>query len=437
MVSLNSRETSEKVHAGALFRDCRFSTMTGALEPPHVGVAHIRAQHIATRLCTFLLSGLSSLAPMAAAAYESFNWVRLGAVLILLILLHIFMRPTLQFSRELALYAAFFAYMSISSIWAPDIAVGMNTLLPAVDCVLIMILFGSLVAFHEVRWVLSGMLAGFLLGAFIYTRTFGFPLVYPLGFSYNAIAGMYLFGLLSALFYAWHTRSKFFPLLFSLVIMAHIAATTSIKTNLGIVLGAGAAAIVYVGSVLRTLLRNVVLLGILTAALVYVIMSSDALLDRVQSGLDRVSHGVEILQQREDVAGNTSFGERADWGNQGVKGWLRSPLFGNGVEAFRVDYGITSHSTPVDLLYNFGVIGCVLFYAIFVSMLFRLMAAHTTQLGSLPALIFGGIVCYVFISLSGTMHYNLFMTVFISLSVGLLRRSGACPQLADKSEGPS
>jgi O-antigen ligase len=155
---------------------------------------------------------------------------------------------------------------------------------------------------------------------------------------------------------------------------------------------------------------------------VFAIASNDALLERIQNGFDRVSHGIDILQRREDVAGGTSFGDRTDWESRGIKGWVRSPLFGNGVEAFRTDNGITSHSTPIDLLYNTGVIGLTAFYAIFASLALRLTQVRGSGLGSLPALIFAGLVCYSFITLSGTMHYNSFMAIFFAVSSGLLRR---------------
>ena len=330
--------------------------------------------------------------------------------------------PKLLLSRELALYALFTAYMFITLIWAPSVDDGLNTLLPAVDFILLAILFGSLVAFYDLGGVLVGSLGGFVLGALLYTRISGFPLVYPLDFSYNTFAAMYLSGLFAALLFGWYTRWRFVTLMIVLVILGHIAATTSIKTNLGVALGAAAAALMYFGTFLGVLRRNIVSLCIVVAALVFVVMSNDALFERLQIGLDRVSRGVEILQRREDIVGNTSFNDRSDWQNLGIKGWTRSPLFGNGVEAFRSDNGVTSHSTPVDLLYNTGVIGFALFYGIFVSLGIRLLQVRDSTLGSLPPLIFAGLVCYLFITLSGTMHYNSFMAVFFATSIGLLRR---------------
>ncbi len=385
----------------------------------------LRVNRILGLMCSFILSAATVIGLMMNAVFESFNPARLGAYLVLLILLHLVLCPRLLFTRELMLYLIFYAYMGVSLLWAPSVDDGMNTLLPATNFLLIMILLCSLIAFHNLRSVVAGNFVGFLCGAVFYTSTVGFPFVFPPEFSYNAIAMMYLCGLFSTLVFGWLTHSRLVPLLVSLVIMIHIAATTSIKTNLGIILGVSAAGLIYVRRFIDVLWRNIVPVSILAAALVYAIASNDALLERVQTGLDRVSHGVDILQRREDVDRNTSFGERADWKDQGVKGWMRSPLFGNGVEAFRTDYGITSHSTPIDLLYNTGVIGFAVFYAIFVSLGVRLAQVRGLDLGGLPALIFAGLICYSFITLSGTMHYNSFMAVFFAASSGLLRRQTA------------
>jgi hypothetical protein len=380
-----------------------------------------RLQRALTVAYTLMLSALAVLEPMIGAIFEV-NPVRQAAMLALLIFLMLLGQPKLLLTRESAIYTFFTAYMFVTLIWAPGIADGMNTLLPALDFILLSILFGSLVAFYDLGVLLVGALCGFILGALLYTRVAGFPFVYPPDFSYNTFAGMYLFGLFITLLFGWHTRLKLLSLLIALVIMVHIAATTSIKTNLGIALGAVAAALIYAGSFLKVLRRNILPLSIVVTALVFAIISNDALFERVQIGVDRVSRGVEILQRREDVSGNTSFAERADWQDLGVRGWARSPLFGNGVEAFRTDYGVTSHSTPIDLLYNTGVIGFAAFYAIFISLGVRLSRVGGSTLGALPALIFAGLVCYAFITLSGTMHYNSFMAVFFAMSTGLLRR---------------
>jgi hypothetical protein len=379
-------------------------------------------QRLFMRLFVTGLSALAVIEPMFAATSETFNPVRQAVVLMLLIIMALAARPWLFVTRELTLYTIFTVYMCITLIWAPSLTIAVNTLVPALDYILLSLLFGSLVAYHNLSAVTEGALGGFLFGALVYTRSSGFPFVYPPEFSYNAIAGMYLGGLYITLIFAWHSRLRSVPLLIGLVILVLIAATTSIKTNLGIALGVAAAALMYFRTFLHMFLRNIIVLSLLGAVLVYAILSNEGVLARVQGGFDRVSQGVGVLQRREDVAGTTSFGDRTDWKNEGIKGWKRSPLFGNGVEAFRADVGITSHSTPIDLLYNTGLIGIIFFYGLFVSLGVRLLQIRDSSLGSLPALIFGGLVCYSFITLSSTMHYNSFMAIFFAVSIGLLLR---------------
>jgi hypothetical protein len=357
--------------------------------------------------------------------YESFHPARLAMVLGLLLGLHLLCYPRILFTRELTLYAALLAYMSLSILWTPDDTLALNTLLPGVDFLLLLVLFGSLVTFHDVRGVLFGMLCGFLFCAVLYTVTQGFPLSRPADFSYNAVAGMYLLGLFAVLAWGCYARHAFLCLGIALVIMMHIAATTSIKTNLGVLCGAIAAAVVYFrnfGGVLRT---YAIALIAVSAAMAYGVISNDKLLEGVQMGYARVSVGIEVLSAREDTPKGTSIVLRQDWKAKGLAGWAENPIFGRGVEAFRADYGITSHSTPIDLLYNFGLIGLVLFYGMFSTVIGRLYLMRGMHTGQLPVLVIAGLTCYVFISLSGTMHYNPFLAVFIGSSAALLRRESS------------
>ena len=387
-------------------------------------VQDVAVEGVWPNLGTFALAAAASLAPMANALYNStvFDSVRLFWVLLLLNLLHLLRHPRVLFCREFALYAAFASYMFVSLLWAPDAVLGLNTLVPTVNFLLLLILFGSLVSFHDLRAVLAGFFGGFLLGAATYTYMEGFPFVYPEGFSYNAGAAMYLFGLFVTLVLSWHTGSRALALSMGFILILHIAATTSIKTNLGILVGVLATAAVFLKRSMRILFRNVIQIVVIAGLVGYAVASNDAVIDRVDSGIERVALGVAVLQAREDASTSTSFDLREYWAARGLEGWASNPVFGDGVEAFRADYGITSHSTPIDLLYNTGVIGFALFYAVFVSIACRLYAARRSGAGSLRALIFAGLVCYLFMTLSGTMMYQAFLATFVAISVALLRR---------------
>jgi hypothetical protein len=263
-----------------------------------------------------------------------------------------------------------------------------------------------------------------LTGAGVYTVSTGFPFVRPLEFSYNAIAGMYLFGLFISLLLVCHRFGKGLSLFVGFTFFLLVVATTSIKTNLGILLGVVGAGIVYFKQVTGIVRKNAVPLTALAGLLAYLVVSSDALMQTIESGYDRVILGIEILEARESMPGYSGLDNRSRWALDGLTGWMQNPVFGHGVEAFRSRYGITSHSSAVDLLYNSGLIGFSLFYYIFLSMIWRLITLQNERIKHLGAVILGMIVCYVFITLSGAMHYNSFLAAFIAIGSVLLSQQG-------------
>jgi O-antigen ligase len=144
-------------------------------------------------------------------------------------------------------------------------------------------------------------------------------------------------------------------------------------------------------------------------------------LARLTFAYERLAIGLQVLQAREDISGYSGFNEREFWMQEGLRGWSMNPLFGQGVEAFRAPYGITSHSTPVDLLYNTGLIGFCLFYAIFISLAWRLLIRPGNHDVAMRAVLLVATAVYGFITLSGTVFYLSFMGAFLGVSCALLR----------------
>jgi hypothetical protein len=374
-------------------------------------------------LASFVLAVVFALGLMANAVFDRFDVVRFAPMVLVLLALQSLISPRLVLLREHLLYLAFAAYMTLSLLWAPDRFLGMNSLLPTLNFVLIMVLYSSMLLYGERRAVIAGTLVGFIAGAVFYTVKSRFPFIYPDDFPYNAVASLYLFGLFITCLWGWEQRLRVVPIALGLMALVFIAATTSIKTNLGILLGAAAAAIVYRRRSLRALRRSVLPVLVLGGGLVYALISSQSVIQQVEAGFVRVTTGAQVLttKDKERDASQLGLETRERWKNEGVAGWLRNPVLGYGVEAFRADTGITYHSTPVDLLYNFGVIGFGLFYSVLASLMLRLLrAARDGAVGPHP-LILGGVVCYGFISLSGTIFYNGFLAVFIATGCVLAR----------------
>jgi len=374
-------------------------------------------------LGSFGLAAIAAFALTVNAHVESFHAARLGVVLAGVLLLHLIRFPRVAFVRETLIYSSFLAYMLLELLWTADLLLAMNTLVPAANFAILLILFGSLVAFHDLKAVLAGTVCGFLFGAAIYTSVAGFPFRYPAEFSYNAIAGMYLFGLIATLLLASFGRWKRLLLVVAALIAVHIVGTTSIKTNLGILLGATAAAVIHFSYVSRMLWRNALVVLAIAGILAFAVASNEAAVETIRRGTDRVVLGMRILQSREDVPGYSSFERRAGWQRQGLKEWSGNPVFGHGVEAFRSRFGLTSHASHVDILYNSGLIGLALFYGAFASMMWRLYSARKGDFRNARLIILGALVCYLFISFAGTIHYSAFLAAFFALGIGILKRA--------------
>lgn len=392
--------------------------MNTALSLPAVAPVERQLNRAFTSIWAFALGCMTTVVMALSAFSLQVTVARLGGMLGAIFVLYALSCPRLRASREFTIYVIFFGYMLIQLLWTEDLVLAANTLVPALDCICVMFLFASLVTYYDRRFVLAGAVFGFTVSSIYFTLTQHFPFIRQGEFPYNAVANMYLFGMLITLLLGLHQRWKALYFGLALVFELHIIASTSIKVNLGVLLGIGAAGLMYFAYMARLFWRYLPLFALCVAGLVYAVFSNEGLMATVKTGIDRAALGVQILEAREDLPGYRAFGERAAWGNEGLKGALDNPVFGHGVEAFRFDIGITSHSTPIDLLYNSGLIGLCLFYGIFASLGWRLL--KNGRAGGVNALFMGGLAAYGFVTLSGTMHYNVFLAAFFALCAAMI-----------------
>jgi O-antigen ligase len=370
----------------------------------------------------FVVSIAVGLAVTTNVYLGSTHPLRFSGILIVLVLMHLVACRRIWLSRETILYAIFASYSVLSLIWTSDTDLGLGNMNLTINFLLTFVLFSSLVYYNSVRVVVTGVLLGFMGGALGYTLLSRFPFAFPEEFSYNAIAGMYLFGLFVTALCGWCLRRHVIATLISLILVLLIAATTSIKTNLGVMLGTIAGGVMYIRFSLRAFLRYSLPVAAFLGLIAYGVSSNGPLMERVEAGLARVSIGANLLLSREEDVGNIGLDQRKQWQDEGIQGWIANPIYGEGVEAFRAEFGITSHSTPVDLLYNTGLIGFSLFYALFVSIAWRVIGKRNGR-GSPRGLVLAALACYAFISLSGTMYYDVNLAAVFAMSAALLCRA--------------
>lgn len=379
--------------------------------------------NLALGLGTSFILGAAAVFAVAANEYGDLTHPsRFTAELLLLLAVHATRYLRLWISREILLELGFFSYALLSLAWTDNFNMALITLPSITNFVLVLILFSALAAYHDLGALLSGMACGFVAAAALYTLTSGFPFSYPEGFSYNTIAGMYLFGLFVTAVCGAYFHWSVLPMIAGTLLLVLITATTSIKTNLGAALGISGAALLYLKPGLKDIVRIAAVAAILAAGVAYMLNANPTLTERVENGFGRISLGFAVLTNREADSGSTGLGNRKGWEREGLKGWAATPVFGHGVEAFRSDFGITSHSTPIDLLYNSGIIGFGLFYGMFMSIAWRLLRSRNGERRGVRACIAGCLIAYSFISLSGLIYYEPLIAVFVGVATGLLMR---------------
>ena len=372
---------------------------------------------------SFCLAAVAAVALCLDAFSSEFNSARFAVVLAALLLVHVVRFGRVVVFRETVMYACFLGYMLIELFWTGDRVMALNTLMPATNFLLVLILVGSLAADHELRAILAGALAGFFVTAAYYTSTSGFPFRYPLDFSYNAVAGMYFFGLILACLLAALSRRRAALLAVAGIIGVHIVATTSIKTNLGILMGAAVAGLAHFAQVSSLVRRNALVILAIVAAVGVAVATNQSAMERIRGGAERVELGVQILLAREDLPGYSAFERRASWQREGYRGLAANPIFGHGVEAFRSRYGLTSHASHVDIAYNSGLVGLVLFYGIFVSIFIRLYHARRDAFMEARLVILATTVAYLLMSFAGTIHYIATLSASLALGIAILKRA--------------
>jgi O-antigen ligase len=388
-------------------------------QPTPNGVVPLRTHLL--NIETWALSAVLSFAIAASAAYaDDFTSSRLLIVLLALFVFQLLRDPRLLITRELVLYILLTAWLCVAEIWSEDPVLGLNTLFWAFDFIVIFVMVSALLAFADVRSVIYGATCGILACSILYGLQTGFPAQIPHGFSYNAFATMYLYGLVLALLYGWSSRSRVLPLALALLMVAHVAATTSIKANLGIALGALSVLVFYRRQFFSVTRRYALYIVAGASGLTYLVLSNEHIQERMKYGWARLGIGIQVLSAREDQAGYVGFNERRYWFEEGLRAWTQNPLFGHGTESFRVGYGITSHSAPVDLLYNTGLIGFVLYYAIHASLAWRILDPRCKADTGLRAILLAGLVAYTFMTLSGTIYYLSTLAVFFAACATLL-----------------
>jgi O-antigen ligase len=125
-----------------------------------------------------------------------------------------------------------------------------------------------------------------------------------------------------------------------------------------------------------------------------------------------------------EQSGDTSFDTRSGMISRGLDLWVSSPLFGHGNEGFRVmsGFGGYSHSTPIELLVNYGVIGLICYYLFYVLLIRKLLPMLRSQSDYVRVYGFWillSLACILFWSAAAVCYYEKPIAMLLAALAGL------------------
>lgn len=138
-----------------------------------------------------------------------------------------------------------------------------------------------------------------------------------------------------------------------------------------------------------------------------------------------------MLGRREVLVGEHSIYMRITLSQFGIRGFFESPLWGHGMDSFSQAAGNPwpgrySHMNYIEILYNFGVIGFVLYYWPFIKLIRKFKVIRRSMDNLDRAFVMGFIVYYAFYGLFGVFFNELFEWVVLEMmcSFVLMKCSG-------------
>ena len=144
----------------------------------------------------------------------------------------------------------------------------------------------------------------------------------------------------------------------------------------------------------------------------------DLLTQMFEKSLGRVSRFFVQVGSSSTVDGSTS--ERMFYIQEGIKGWLQSPILGNGFQSFEHKYGRYSHNNFIELLYSGGILSFMLYYSIY----YYIYIGFRATLGPIRILGMFSLICLVVLDFAAVTYLikniqYLICTLFVILKLDI------------------
>ena len=159
--------------------------------------------------------------------------------------------------------------------------------------------------------------------------------------------------------------------------------------------------------------RNKIYSVILTFALIYACFYAAQNVEFINVAIGDRFEGIYaiLLGQESTVSGDDVRLKMID---AGLSGWVNSPLIGHGVDSFKyLNQNITghfyySHNNFVEVLYNFGILGFILYYGFIARLMYRIIKIPKCNklITSFRSLAIGLIIVFLIRDIGGISYYS-------------------------------
>lgn len=162
---------------------------------------------------------------------------------------------------------------------------------------------------------------------------------------------------------------------------------------------------------------------ILTIALIYACLYAVQYIEFINIAIGDRFEGIYaiLLGQESDVSGDDIRLKMID---AGLSGWVDSPLIGHGVDSFKyLNQNVTghlyySHNNFVEILYNFGILGFVLYYGFIARLTYRIIKIPkcNKNITSFRSLAMGLIIVFLIRDIGGISYYSTLPQLLLCVS---------------------
>lgn len=176
---------------------------------------------------------------------------------------------------------------------------------------------------------------------------------------------------------------------------------------------------------IKTLIsKNIIIVGLI-AVLGFQFIEINIFTDSFYASLKRVDAFLTQFNSTTNIGGSTS--ERIYFIKEGLKGFLQSPILGNGFKSFEAKYDHYAHNNFIELLYCGGLLALL----IYVSIYFKLVISIRKQTKELKTLVVFSVLALIAIDIAAVTYLMKILQYYLCTLFVLIYITKKIPQRDD------